>query len=189
MNLFDTINSYKPTNPQEAADKELMLEFMTSNYDYLHRDNKLGHVTVSAWTVNKERTKVLMVHHNIYNSWSWVGGHADGMKNLAEVALKELREETGIKCAELVSEDIFSLEILAVQGHLKKGEWVPSHLHYNVTYLIEADENDLLQVQEEENSAVKWWAFEDIAEASTEPWMINNIYHKLVLKTQGEQEI
>ena len=184
MSLFDTINRYKPGNQQEEIDKEQMLEFMKSNYDYLLRDNQAGHFTVSAWAVNKERNKVLMVHHNLYNSWSWVGGHADGMKDLAEVALKELREETGVKSAELISEDIFSLEILAVQGHVKKGVWVPSHLHFNVTYLVEVDENEPLQVQEDENSAVKWFDFADVEKASTESWMIENVYKKLITRCE-----
>ena len=182
MNLFDIINRYEPVNQQEEIDKEQMLEFMKSNYDYLLRDNKVGHVTVSAWTVNRERNKVLMVYHNLYNSWSWVGGHADGMKNLTEVALKELREETGVEHARLVSDEIFSLEILAVQGHMKKGVWVPSHLHFNVTYLVEADEDEVLKIQEDENSAVKWLPFDEIKEASTEPWMIENVYEKLIEK-------
>ena len=30
-------------------------------------------MTASAWVVNPGRTKVLMVYHNIYKSWSWLG--------------------------------------------------------------------------------------------------------------------
>lgn len=184
MNLFDTIKNYRPTNQQEEYDKEQMLQFMKCNKNYLERENQIAHFTASMWTVNKARTKTLMVHHNLYNSWSWIGGHADGMENLCAVALKELQEETGVKHAELVSEEVFSLETLTVNGHMKKGIWVPSHLHFNLTYLAEAEESEELATKEDENSAVQWWSFEDALKVSTEPWMIERIYKKLIEKSR-----
>ena len=169
-------------NQQEEYDKEQMLQFMKNNENYLERENQIAHFTASMWTVNKARTKTLMVYHNIYNSWSWIGGHADGMEELCAVAMKELQEETGVKHAKMVSEDIFSLETLTVDGHVKKGVWVPSHLHFNLTYLAEAEESETLIVQKEENSAVKWWTFEEALKASTEPWMVEHVYKKLMEK-------
>ena len=141
MSLFDTIQNYRPGNQQEEHDKDQMLQFLRCNKIYLERENQTAHFTASMWTVNKERTKALMVYHNLYNSWSWIGGHADGMENLCAVAWKELQEETGVKHAKLVSEEIFSLETLTVNGHIKKGIWVPSHLHFNLTFLAEAEED------------------------------------------------
>ncbi len=159
-----------------------MLQFIAAKPDYLDRTNLIAHFTASMWTVNKERTKTLMVYHNIYNSWSWIGGHADGIEDLCAVALRELQEETGVGNARLVSGDIFSLETIIVEGHVKKGNYVPSHLHFNVTYLAEADENEVLIVNEAENQAVKWWSFEEALKVSTEPWMVENIYKKLIEK-------
>ena len=184
MSLFEKIKIYNPVNQQEEHDKEQMLQFMKNNENYLERENQIAHFTASMWTVNKARTKTLMVYHNIYNSWSWIGGHADGMEELCAVAMKELQEETGVKHAKMVSEDIFSLETLTVDGHVKKGVWVPSHLHFNLTYLAEAEESETLVVQEEENSAVKWWTFEEALQVSTEPWMVERIYKKLVEKSR-----
>ena len=135
MRVFNIIQNYKPKNQQEEYDKEQMLQFIKNNENYLERENQVGHFTVSIWTVNKERTKTLMVYHNLYDSWSWIGGHADGMENLCEVALKELREETGVESVRLINEDVFSLETLAVNGHMRKGIWIPSHLHFNLTFL------------------------------------------------------
>ncbi|MBR2045478.1 MAG: NUDIX hydrolase [Agathobacter sp.] len=183
MKLLEQIKSYIPTNEQEQNDKEQMLEFMQANENCLSRENTVAHFTTSIWTVNKEHTKTLMVYHNIYNSWSWIGGHADGVENLAEVALRELQEETGVKNARLVSDEIFSIETLTVDGHIKKGEYVSCHLHFNVTYLAEADETETLVVNEDENQAVKWFAFEDALEASTEPWMVEHVYKKLITKS------
>ena len=83
-----------------------------------------------------------------------------------------------------LSEEIFSLETLTVNGHIKKGIWVPSHLHFNLTFLAEAEESEELTVQEEENSAVQWWSFEDVLKVSEEPWMVENIYKKLIERSR-----
>ncbi|MBQ3558925.1 MAG: NUDIX hydrolase [Agathobacter sp.] len=184
IKLYEQIKNYIPANEQEQNDKEQMLVFMQTNDNCLTRENTVAHFTTSIWTVNKERTKTLMVYHNIYNSWSWIGGHADGVENLAEVALRELQEETGVKNARLVSDEIFSIETLTVDGHIKKGKYVPCHLHFNVTYLAEADEEEVLVVKEDENQAVKWFSFEEALKASTEPWMVEHVYKKLVEKSR-----
>lgn len=184
MSLFQDIKNYRPANEQEKCDKEQMLQFMMQNSNYLNRENQIAHFTASMWTVNKERTKTLMVYHNLYDSWSWIGGHADGIEDLCEVAMRELQEETGVKNATLVSKEIFSLETLTVNGHMKKWGYVPSHLHFNVTYLAEAEESEELIVQEEENQAVKWWTFEEALKVSTEPWMVERVYKKLIEKSK-----
>ena len=95
--LRKLIEDYTPCNEQETADKEMMIEYMNTFEDTLTRENKVCHFTASSWIVNKERTKVLMIYHNIYDSWAWTGGHCDGDPDVLHVALKEAEEETGIK--------------------------------------------------------------------------------------------
>ena len=179
MDIREAIRSYDPFNEQEAADKELILDFLAKNEDAFYRTNLIAHMTASAWVVNPAHNRVLMVYHKIYDSWSWTGGHADGDEDLAGVALREVREETGVKSARLLSTDIFSIESLTVDGHEKHGAYVPSHLHLNVTYLLEADDTDPLTVCEEENSGVRWFGLDQALEACTEPWFIERIYSKL----------
>lgn len=185
MGLLEKIQKYEPKCEQEENDKAQILQFMSCNDNYLVRDNKIAHFTASVWIVNKERTKALMIYHNLYDSWAWVGGHADGMEDLGAVAMKELQEETGVQHARLVSDEILSLETVPVNGHIKKGVWVPGHLHFNVTYLAEVDECEELIAKEDENSGVKWFAFEDALNASTEPWMIENVYKKLISRCEA----
>ena len=83
--------------------------------------------------------------------------------------------------------DIFSLEILTVDGHEKRGVYVPSHLHLNITYLLEADESETLRVKPDENSGVRWFPIEEAPGASSEPWMAERIYRKLNEKLKGER--
>ena len=177
--LTEQIRSYQPMNEQVDRDKELILHCLETEKNIFTRQNRLAHMTASAWIVNPERTKVLMAYHNIYHSWSWLGGHADGETDLLKVALKEAREESGIHHVKPVSEQIYSLEVLTVDGHVKRGEYVSSHLHLNVTYLLQAEETDVLHIKEDENSNVGWFSLEDAVAASTEPWFQEHIYRKL----------
>ena len=137
--LMESIRAYQPFNEQEEMDKSLILDWIETQDDAFSRDNTVAHMTASAWVVNKDRSRVLMAYHNIYHSWAWLGGHADGDADLCSVAVREVKEESGIEEVKLLSDQPFSLEILSVDGHVKRGKYVTAHLHLNVTYLMEAD--------------------------------------------------
>lgn len=179
MDIKEQILSYKPYNELEAADKQTILNCLDTYSDIFDRTNMLVHMTASGWVTNKNRDKILMAYHNIYNSFSWLGGHCDGDKDCLAVAIREVQEESGINNVKPISEDIFSLECLTVDGHYKKGKYVPSHLHINVTYLLEADDSEELIVKEDENSAVKWFPIDEAVQASNEQWFRDYVYSKL----------
>lgn len=239
MALYQDIASYHPFNEQEAADRHVMLRALKTNRFCFDRKSQ-AHFTCSAWVVNPEKTQTIMVFHNIYNSWSWIGGHADGCSDLAAVALRELREETGVEHARIVSpwecvdrpsrrpnadkkakastneisnemasaneisnemasakeipnevvnasapsptSPLFSLEVLTVDGHEKNNRYISSHLHLNVTYLVEVDPSEALRVKPDENSGVKWVSLDQVLNMSDEPWIRERIYAKLLAK-------
>ena len=185
--LISKIKKYQPFNEQEEMDKALILNWIETQENAFSRENTVAHMTASAWVVNKERSKVLMVYHNIYNSWSRLGGHADGETDLLAVAVREVKEEAGITNVRPVSDEIFSLESLTVDGHVKKGRYVSSHLHLNVTYLLEADSEEAVSVKADENSGVAWFTPGEALKKSTEPWFVEHVYGKLVekMKTGG----
>lgn len=185
-NLIEQITNYKPYNEQEEKDKKTILKYIDTFDDVLTRNNEFGHFTASSWVVNKEKTKVLMIYHNIYKSWAWTGGHADGETDLLNVAIRELKEETGVKNVKILEDNIFSLEIICVNGHVKKEKYVSSHVHLNLTYLLEVDEKEESRIKEDENSGVKWVNIEDIEKVSSEKWVVDNIYKKLNKKLLGE---
>ncbi len=178
-NLRMIIDQFEPSCEQEERDQAVMIRFLDQNDDCLKRTNLTAHFTASAWIVNPARDKVLMVYHNIYDSWSWTGGHADGEPDLLSVAIKEAREETGVKALKTLGREPVSLEIITVDGHEKRGAYVPSHLHLNLTYLLEAEENQILTVKEDENSGVQWIPVRELADYVSEPWMLDRIYSKL----------
>jgi len=130
-----------------------------------------------------------MIHHNIYNSWSWLGGHADSDTNLLNVAIKEVKEESSVTHVKPVIETIFSLETLTVDGHIKNGIYVSSHLHLNLTYLLMVDENESLEIKADENSDVAWFELDDAVNASSETWFKDRIYSKLNKKLEDIEPI
>ena len=176
--LKAALAAYAPWNEQEARDRVVMLEALDRQYAVLTRDNPIAHFTASAWIVNPAGTKVLMAYHNIYKSWAWTGGHADGEADLLSVALREAREETGIARIRPMRDDILSVEILPVNAHVKRGAFVSAHLHLNVTYLLTADDALPIHAKPDENSAVAWLPLDQAADCREEPFMAV-IYRKL----------
>ena len=189
MTLFEQIEAFIPSCEQEERDKRLLLDFLEHGKTPFSRENGTAHFTASAWIVTPDREKVLMVYHNIYRSWSWTGGHADGDPDLRAVAVREAAEETGVselRVCPVGAGMMLSLEILPVNGHEKRGAYVSSHLHYNCTYLLEADPSAPLRVKPDENAGVRWFSPAEALEACSEPWMAERIYPKLIRASGGK---
>ena len=160
MNLKEKIESYKPFNEQEENDKEQMLKFINNFDDVLTRNNTFGHFSSSAFVVNKERSKMVVVYHNIYDAWIYPGGHADGEDDLLSVAVREVEEETGLK-VKILDNNIYGIQSLPVKGHVKRGKYVSAHTHFDAVYLLEADDTIPLVFREDESKGAKWIPFEE----------------------------
>lgn len=182
---LDEIAAYIPQCQQEQVDQALMLEYLRMfPHTILTRENKIAHITSSGFVVNSDCSKVLMAHHNIYKVWAWTGGHADGEPDLLSVALREAREETGAVHIRPLSPAIASLDILPVWGHVKRGKWVSSHQHLNVSYLLVADDTDTLHIREGENTKVGWLPADRLLEL-TQEWQMDEVYTKLLHRARA----
>ena len=185
--MIEAIERFVPKCEQEERDRELMLHFLRNNPDAYLRSNTMAHMTASSWVISPDGKHIVMVYHNIYNSWAWTGGHADGDHDLLAVAIREAQEETGLQHLKPVGDGILSLECLTVDGHVKRGKYVSSHLHLNVTYLLRAEETEVRE-KPDENSAVGWFTPEEALAASSEPWMVEQVYRKLVERAKPYME-
>lgn len=183
MTLEQELLAYQPANEQEARDLPKMLAFLREGETPFDRANETAHFTASAWAVGRETGRVLLIYHNIYRSWAWTGGHADGETDLRAVARREAMEESGVSGLRDLGDGPLSIEILTVNGHEKRGQYVSPHLHYNVTYLFEADDRQAVHMKPDENSGAGWFTPEDALAAISEVWMRERIYPKLLAKT------
>ena len=185
MDFYEALTQYIPKDEQEAADRAVMLDCLERYADVYERSNLLFHATASAWITNKSRDRVLMIYHNIYDSWAWTGGHADGERDLLKVAMREATEETGLLSVHPASDRLLSIETLTVNPHVKRGKFVPAHLHLNGTFLLIADRTDPLRVKADENSAVRWFLPDEAIAACSEPWM-RPVYQRLNARMKTE---
>ncbi|MCI8467479.1 MAG: NUDIX hydrolase [Bacilli bacterium] len=137
-----------------------MLKWVDTFNDILTSENEFGHFASSAFVVNKDRTKMLVVYHNIYDAWIFPGGHADGEENLLSVVVRKVEEETGLK-TKVLDNSIFVISASPIIGHIKRGKYIPAHTHLDVIYLLEADDKEKLVFREDESKCVKWITFEE----------------------------
>lgn len=177
MNIYDLFKNYQPKNEQESRDQQLILDFINVNPNCLSRDNLAAHITASAFVVNQKMDKVVFAFHHIYQSWAWVGGHADGDEDLLHVALKEAEEETGLKHLKPYTEGIFTIDVIYVHNHIKKGVYVPDHLHLNATYLLTADDNEIPVHNPNEHQDVRWFDLDHVMDMVSENRM-KTVYEK-----------
>lgn len=187
--LLNLLESYRPQDPREEADKALMLECCRLyGPSALTREALAAHITSSAFVMSPDREWVLMAWHNIYRSWAWTGGHADGDADLLAVALREAKEETGVVGLEPFGEGPASIEVIPVPRHQKRGREVAAHLHLNVSFLLLAPrEGQNLAVKPDENSGVRWLPARELSRWCTEADMLP-IYQKLIERAGGAAE-
>lgn len=180
MNYETLISNYQPKNEQEVSDKAIIQDFIKAKGDLiLTRASELAHMTSSSIILNESMSHMLMIHHNIYNTWTWTGGHADGEADLLSVALREAKEETGLKELKPLTTELCSLDILPVWGHEKRGRYVSAHLHLNTAFIFLADEGATLSLNEQETSGLAWIPLSEVAKHSQEPEIIK-VYEKLL---------
>lgn len=192
MSTLKQIRDFQPrTKLQEESKEKIIRELEEEGASLYERESLHGHMTASAIILNPGLDKTLMIYHNIYKSFAWTGGHSDGNQDLYQVARIEAMEETGIKNLYPVSLTPLSVEALPVAQHMKKGQVVKAHEHYNVTYGFICSEKEALKIKPDENSDVKWLEIDRLDQYCSEKEMIpiylDNIHHMKNLMAKKER--
>ena len=143
--------SYIPRDRVQAVHRRRLLGFAARHRDALHRSCAVGHLTASAWVVNHDATKALVLLHRKIGRWLQPGGHADGEGALAAVALREATEETGIDGLEIWPEPV------DIDVHLFVNRWRTEHdhLHFDVRFVVRAP-RDAAPHANHESEALRW---------------------------------
>lgn len=147
--LIGMLLSYKTEFAEEEKFILPFIELLNHN-DCFQRTHLPGHITGSAWIVNKEKTKTLLVHHAKLNKWVQPGGHADGEENILGVALREAEEETGLENLK-PSFEIFDIDIHSIPERKD----FPQHFHYDIRFIVQGEDHEAIVVSEESHD-VRW---------------------------------
>ena len=156
--LLTLLENHNPTDPQEIKFTEQIIAFVNENADCFERSLLIGHVTGSAWILDKSHQFTLLTHHRKLDKWFQTGGHCDGDSDVMNVALKEAQEETGLSDIQIINPKIFDIDIHKIPE--RKG--VPAHLHYDVRFLLEADMNEAFTVSSE-STDLAWVALTEVS--------------------------
>lgn len=167
--MIELLEAYKPHSETESAIKERFIDFVKENDDCFFRSNLKGHITASAFVIDPEKGKLLLIHHKKLNKWLQPGGHCDGDTDTLNVAIKEVFEETGVMI-EPNHQPVIDLDIHTIPE--RKG--VPEHEHFDVRYLFEAD-STLPLIQNHETIEIKWIELQKIEDFTQEESIIRNI--------------
>jgi 8-oxo-dGTP pyrophosphatase MutT (NUDIX family) len=154
--LIAALKSYSTNYPEEKIFVPRFLELLQHPRSF-HRDHLPGHITASAWILDKSRKHVLLTHHAKLNRWLQPGGHADGEEDVVSVATREAVEETGV-AVQLISTRILDIDIHPIPARKD----FPQHDHYDIRFLFQASKEELFTVTEESHD-LAWIAVGDIA--------------------------
>ena len=151
---------------QDARDEQTwrsLLEFIEREPAAASRETVEGHLTASAWIVNRTGDRVLLMHHRKLNKWLQPGGLADGDWDLAFVAFREASEETGLSSIEIRAERVFDVDVHTIPAYKN----IAAHRHFDIRFVCVADDEEPI-VQNSESYAIAWVAIEAIERYTTE---------------------
>lgn len=159
--LLNLLCQHRPADAHEQAMTSATIAFVEQHPDCFERSLRQGHITGSAWIVSPDRRSTLLIHHRKLDRWLQPGGHADGDPDVAAVALREAREETGLTSLRFVHANEELPPIFDVDSHRipARGD-VPEHLHYDIRFLLEADLNEPFGISDEIRN-IQWFSLRD----------------------------
>lgn len=156
--LRAALAAYGQRWPQESATVELFMELLSAEENPFVRDRIEGHFTGGAWLVSADGARLLMTHHRKLARWLQLGGHADGDRDMAQVALKEAEEESGLPGLAVEADAIFDLD----RHWIPERKGVPGHWHYDVRYVVRAGADENYRVSDESHD-LAWRRIEELA--------------------------
>ncbi|MEZ5551881.1 MAG: NUDIX hydrolase [Pseudomonadales bacterium] len=160
------IEEYATRYPSEMDTVERFRDFVNQNARCFERDCWAGHVTGSAWVVDRAGTRVLLTHHRKLDRWLQLGGHSDGDPDSFEVARREAQEESGLRVSH-VWESVFDLDVHLIPA--RKAD--PAHHHFDLRFAFRASDGEGFKVSDESHD-LAWVPIVRIRDYTDEPSML-----------------
>jgi len=173
--LTTLLEYYNPAAKEETSFKQEILAFINKYENCFERTLEIGHVTASAWLLNQDKTKALLMHHTKLDKWFQLGGHCDGNPDTLEVAIKEAEEESGIQNISAVNNQIFDIDVHLIPENKREKE----HYHYDIRFLLYVNGDDQL-VQNSESKELRWIS-KNINELPTDNSSVIRMFNKWLL--------
>lgn len=155
---------YKISDDRDLNNARWVLNLITHNPDAFDSSRFEGHVTASAFVICSDASHVLLTHHAKLDCWLQLGGHCDGERDPAAVALREAREESGLDEIRSIKGGIFDIDVHQISEH----RGTPAHLHYDIRYLFKADRFADLTLSRE-SKALAWVPIADLQSITNKP--------------------
>jgi len=172
--LLDAVRAYAPFDERERAMRDRLAAFLeTHGLQAFERALEPGHITASAWIVDPERTHAVLLHHRKLDRWLQLGGHVDGDPDVRRAALREAREESGLRTLRMIGDDIYDIDVHRIPGRANE----PEHDHFDLRFALEADPREPLRGNEESH-AIRWIPLHDL-----ERYAIDDSVRRLAAKT------
>lgn len=149
--LLHLLTTYHPDSFEEQKFKDAMITFINTHINCFERSLEHGHITASAWIINKDNTRALLMHHAKLDNWLQLGGHCDGNPNVLEVAIKESQEESGMQHLVALDGTIFDIDIHLIPAT----KTINAHYHYDIRFLLQVMSNEQV-VQNAESKELRW---------------------------------
>lgn len=157
-NLIEELDRHVPADEKEARDVAFIREFVLRHADAHLRSQQLGHLTGSGFVLDARKERVLLLFHGKLHRWLQPGGHGEGEIDPREIALREIREETGLTLLRPFPD----ARILDVDVHLipaRPGE--PGHPHLDLRYGFVASAAETPAVSDESRE-LRWFPLESL---------------------------
>jgi 8-oxo-dGTP pyrophosphatase MutT (NUDIX family) len=170
--LLAELRAHPASDEREAAMRARIVAFIEAEPAAFERTLARGHVTASAWIVDPARTQVLLLHHRKLDRWLQPGGHVDGNPDVRAAALREAREETGLRTLRFATENVYDLDVHPIPARGTE----PAHEHFDIRFALEADPREPLRGNDESHD-LRWVALDAL-----EDYAIDDSVRRLAVK-------
>jgi 8-oxo-dGTP pyrophosphatase MutT (NUDIX family) len=177
--LDRALAAHAAADEKEAVDVAFIRAFIARHPDAHLRSQQEGHLTGSGFVLDARKERVLLLFHGKLHRWLQPGGHGEGETDPRLVALREIREETGLRdLYPFPDERILDVDVHGIPA--RPGE--PAHPHLDVRYGFIAPATEV-PVISEESEELRWFPLESLPDGCDAS--VLRAVRKLVVTLQG----